>query len=116
MMCPRCGHPVPTSSDACPTCGAGVANSPTVATTAPSRVATGWIAGDQTTVGPTPLGADDATIIPRTTVAWDSGPLEPGQTFGARYHIIRLLGAGGMGAVYQAWDAELGVAVAIKVI
>ena len=43
-------------------------------------------------------------------------PLELGQAFGPRYHIIRLLGAGGMGAVYQAWDTELGVAVAIKVI
>jgi serine/threonine protein kinase/tetratricopeptide (TPR) repeat protein len=39
-----------------------------------------------------------------------------GEAFGPRYHIIRLLGIGGMGAVYQAWDAELGVAVAIKVI
>lgn len=39
-----------------------------------------------------------------------------GQSFGPRYHIIKLLGAGGMGAVYQAWDAELGIAVAIKVI
>jgi serine/threonine protein kinase/tetratricopeptide (TPR) repeat protein len=46
----------------------------------------------------------------------DLGPLEPGSAFGARYHIIRLLGIGGMGAVYQAWDAELGVSVAIKVI
>jgi len=45
-----------------------------------------------------------------------AGPLAPGQTFGPRYHIIKLLGVGGMGAVYQAWDAELGVAVAIKVI
>ena len=45
----------------------------------------------------------------------NAGPLEVGQSFGPRYHIIRLLGAGGMGAVYQAWDAELGVAVAIKV-
>ena len=45
-----------------------------------------------------------------------SGPLETGQAFGPRYHIIRVLGVGGMGAVYQAWDAELGVAVAIKVI
>src|SRR5262249_39703747 len=39
-----------------------------------------------------------------------------GYAFGPRYHVIRLLGIGGMGAVYQAWDDELGVAVAIKVI
>jgi len=43
------------------------------------------------------------------------GPLAVGQQFG-RYLIIRLLGLGGMGAVYQAWDAELEVAVAVKVI
>jgi serine/threonine-protein kinase len=46
----------------------------------------------------------------------DSGPLATGEAFGPRYHIIRLLGIGGMGAVYQAFDHELGVAVAIKVI
>jgi eukaryotic-like serine/threonine-protein kinase len=45
-----------------------------------------------------------------------SGPLHVGQSFGPRYHIIKLLGAGGMGAVYQAWDSELNVAVAVKVI
>jgi tetratricopeptide (TPR) repeat protein len=44
------------------------------------------------------------------------GPLMPGQNFGERYHILTLLGLGGMGAVYQAWDAELGVVVAVKVI
>ena len=39
-----------------------------------------------------------------------------GEQFGSRYTILRQLGIGGMGAVYQAWDAELNVAVALKVI
>jgi eukaryotic-like serine/threonine-protein kinase len=46
----------------------------------------------------------------------DTGPLHVGQAFSARYHIIKVLGIGGMGAVYHAWDADLGVAVALKVI
>ena len=45
----------------------------------------------------------------------DEGPLEIGQKLG-RYHIIKLLGLGGMGAVYRAWDEELGVAVAVKIV
>ena len=45
----------------------------------------------------------------------EDGPLEVGQKFG-RYHIIKLLGLGGMGAVYRAWDEELGVAVAVKIV
>lgn len=40
----------------------------------------------------------------------------PGQVFDNRYRIIRLLGAGGMGAVYQAWDDHLSLAVAIKLV
>ena len=59
----------------------------------------------------TPVGDGTAQANPA-----QEGPLQVGQAFGARYHIIRCLGVGGMGAVYQAWDAELGVAVALKVI
>jgi tetratricopeptide (TPR) repeat protein/predicted Ser/Thr protein kinase len=42
--------------------------------------------------------------------------LSPGTSIGSRYEIVRLLGQGGMGAVYQAHDKELERQVAIKVI
>ena len=60
------------------------------------------------------LAGDSAPAPPRPKK--DTGPLESGQTFGNRYHIIKLLGLGGMGAVYQAWDTELEIIVAVKVI
>jgi eukaryotic-like serine/threonine-protein kinase len=76
---------------------------------------------------PPPVGRDrvddgddgGVTVAPGTkpgAAGSDTGPLTPGQSFGPRYRIIKLLGLGGMGAVYQAWDAELGVVVALKVI
>ena len=53
-----------------------------------------------------------------------SGPLSrpvgsalgPGERFAGRYRIERLLGAGGMGAVYKAHDEELDIPIALKVI
>ena len=43
-------------------------------------------------------------------------PLTPGSSLGTRYEILRLLGQGGMGAVYLAHDRELDRKVALKVI
>ena len=41
-------------------------------------------------------------------------PLSLGTVLGNRYRIDAMLGAGGMGAVYHAWDARLSVPVALK--
>lgn len=42
--------------------------------------------------------------------------LGPGMVLGGTYQIIRLIGRGGMGAVYMAYDTRLDMKVAIKVI
>lgn len=80
----------------------------------------------------TPLPASDHTLAPEHTLAtagqgWSvpaadgivtASPktLGPGTLLGDRYEIIRMLGQGGMGAVYHARDRELEREVALKVI
>ena len=41
-------------------------------------------------------------------------PLSPGQTLNNRYRIVKLLGQGGFGAVYRAWDSNLDCPRALK--
>ena len=119
MVCPDCHAELPSGGlEACPHCGA-------VPSSGPWSVAHAQSAPDTTDPEPSgpltllsgvwPAAGSPAFQAP-DPVLDEKGPLAVGQSFGTRYKITRLLGAGGMGAVYQAWDAELGIDVAIKVI
>ena len=126
MLCKLCGRDIPASSGLCPHCAATGSFTATGLLPSQPSLSTENLAAESISFNDQATWVSAAGTLDQTLgepsaplyrpQAPEGGPLSPGQDFGSRYHIIRLLGIGGMGAVYQAWDAELGVAVAIKVI
>lgn len=73
-------------------------------------------AGDETHSEATRLSDETRLSETPLTRGADAPMLQADDAFGTRYRILKALGIGGMGVVYQAWDQTLNVVVALKVI
>jgi tetratricopeptide (TPR) repeat protein/predicted Ser/Thr protein kinase len=96
MVCPECSYENPETSVQCEKCTTPLPLSDQTLATGGQ----GWS-----------VPAADGVVSNTALIQ-----LSPGTSIGSRYEIVRLLGQGGMGAVYQAHDKELERQVAIKVI
>jgi tetratricopeptide (TPR) repeat protein/predicted Ser/Thr protein kinase len=96
MVCPACSYENPETSVLCVKCTTPLPLSDQTLATGGQ----GWS-----------VPAADGVVSNTALIQ-----LSPGTSIGSRYEIVRLLGQGGMGAVYRAHDKELDRQVAIKVI
>lgn len=131
IACPHCGQQTSTSSGFCDECGIELQSQALQPVTAADLIASGTLSLESQSLCPNcshPLRANarhcpncgkKLTHVAQNPVAAEAptdGVLQPGMLIAERYGLEGVLGEGGMGRVWKAFDRNLDKHVVIKTI